>query len=145
MPPIDTALSRRAVVANGLAAGSLTALPARSQTRSHSMETTIRVDSGVTTLVNVFTVEPENQPKVLALLKDGIETRFSKMPGWISTNLHKSKDGRQVIVYSQWRDEKAIDAFRQDPQLKAFFFQFGALAKHEAFTCDVFYTLHILG
>jgi len=106
------------------------------------METTIRVDSAVTTLVNVFTVEPDNQPNVLALLHEGIETMFSKMPGWISTNLLKSRDGRQVIVYSQWRDAKDIDAFRQDPRMKPYFQLFGALAKHEAFSCDVSYSLH---
>jgi quinol monooxygenase YgiN len=98
--------------------------------------------AGVTTLVNVFTVEPDNQPKVLALLQEGIETLFSKMPGWISTNLLKSRDGRQVVVYSQWRDDKDIDAFRQDPRMKPYLQRFGALAKHEAFTCDVSYSLH---
>jgi len=98
--------------------------------------------AGVTTLVNVFTVEPDNQPKVLALLQEGIETLFSKMPGWISTNLLKSRDGRQVAVYSQWRDDKDIDAFRLDPRMKPYLQIFGALAKHETFTCDVSYSLH---
>lgn len=106
------------------------------------METTIRVDSAVTTLVNVFTVEQDNQLKVLGLLQDGVDTMFSKMPGWISTTLLKSKDGSQIIVYSQWRDEKDINAFRQDPRMKSYFQQFGALAKHQAFTCDVSYSLH---
>jgi quinol monooxygenase YgiN len=106
------------------------------------METTIRVDSAITTLVNVFTVEPDNQPEVLALLQKGVETMFSTMPGWISTNLHKSRDGRQVVVYSQWRDAKDIDAFRQDPRMKPYFQRFGDLAKHEAFTCDVCYSRH---
>ena len=106
------------------------------------MDTTIRVDSAVTTLVNVFTLEPDNQPKVLALLQEGIETMFSKMPGWISTNLLKSRDGRQVVVYSQWQDAKAIEAFRQDARMKPYFQRFAALAKSEAFTCDVAYNLH---
>jgi quinol monooxygenase YgiN len=106
------------------------------------METIIRVDNAVTTLVNVFTVEPDNQPKVLVLLQEGIETLFSKMPGWVSSNLLKSTDRRQVVVYSQWRDTKDIDAFRQDPRLQPYFQSFGALAKHEAFTCDVSYCLH---
>ena len=101
------------------------------------METTIRVDRAVTTLVNVFAVEPDNQPDLLALLREGVETMFSKMPGWISTNLLKSRDGRQVVVYSQWHDEKDIDAFRQDPRMKPYFQRFAALARHEAFTCDV--------
>ena len=106
------------------------------------METTIRVDSAVTTLVNVFTVESDNQPKVFSLLQESIGTMFSKMPGWISSNLLRSRDARQVMVYSQWRDAKDIDAFRQNPRMKPYFQQFGALAKHEAFTCDVSYSLH---
>jgi quinol monooxygenase YgiN len=106
------------------------------------METTIRVDSAVTTLVNVFSVETDNQPKVLAFLQEGIETMFCKMPGWISTTLLRSRDGNQVVVYSQWRDEKDIDAFRQDPRMKSYFQRFSALAKHQAFTCDVSYSLH---
>jgi heme-degrading monooxygenase HmoA len=142
MPAIETRLSRRALIASGLAGGIVATLPAQSQTGSPTMETTIRVDSAVTTLVNVFTVDPDNQPKVLALVHEGIETMFREMPGWISTNLLKSKDGRQVIVYSQWRDAKDIDAFRRDPRMKPYLQRFGALAKHEAFTCDVSYSLH---
>ena len=142
MSAIETGLSRRALVAGGLAGGALASLPAQSQTRSPTMVTTIRVDSAVTTLVNVFTVEPDNQPTVLAKLQDGIETLFSKRPGWISTNLHKSRDGTRVIVYSQWRDAKDIDAFRQDPTVQPYLQSFGALAKSEAFTCDVAYSRH---
>jgi hypothetical protein len=52
------------------------------------------------------------------LLQEGIASMFSTMPGWISSNLHKSRDGKQVVVYSQWRDAKDIDAFRQDPRTK---------------------------
>jgi quinol monooxygenase YgiN len=117
-------------------------LPAYRQTRNRTMDTTIRVDDAVTTLVNVFTVEPDNQPKALALLKESIETMFSKMPGWISTNVLKSKDGRQVVVYSQWQDDKNIDAFRQDPRMKPYQQRFGALATHESFICDVSYCRH---
>ena len=106
------------------------------------METAIRVDSGVTTLVNVFTVEPGNQPKTLALLQEGIETLFSKMPGWISSNLLKSRDGARVAVYSQWRDASSIDAFRGDPRMAPYFQQFMALGKHESFISDVAYCLH---
>ncbi len=142
MSAIETRLTRRALVAGGFAGGLLATLPTQSQTGSPNMEPTIRVDSAVTTLVNVFTIEPAHQPKVLALLQEGIETMFSRMPGWISTNLLKSRDARQVVVYSQWRDAKAIDAFRQDPRMGPYFQQFGALAKHEAFTCDVSYSLH---
>ena len=106
------------------------------------METTIRVDNAVTTLFNVFTVEPGNQPEVLALLQQGTETMFSKMPGWISTNLLKSRDGEQIVVYSQWRGANDIAAFRQDPRMKPYFERFGELATQVSFTCDVSYSLH---
>jgi quinol monooxygenase YgiN len=142
MPAIENRLSRRTLVASGLAGGILATLPAQSQTGSPAMETTIRVDSAVTTLVNVFTVEPDNQSKTLALLQEGVETMFSKMPGWISSNLLKSRDRKQVIVYSQWRDARDIEAFRQDPRMKPYFQRFAELAKHEAFTCDVSFNLH---
>jgi heme-degrading monooxygenase HmoA len=105
------------------------------------MECTIRVDSAVTTLINVFTVEPGNQPRVLALLEEGIAALFSSMPGWISASLLKSRDGRQVIAYSQWRDEKDIDAFRRDPRMQAYSQRSSVLAKHDAFTCDVSYSV----
>jgi quinol monooxygenase YgiN len=106
------------------------------------MDTVIRVDNAVTTLVNVFTVAPGNQPRVQALLRQGIDTMFSEMPGWISSNILLSRDGKQVVVYSQWRDAKDIDAFRQDSRMQPYFREFGALATHEAFMCDVAYSLH---
>ena len=139
----EIGLSRRALVASGFAGGILATLPARSQTGSPAMEaTTIRVDDAVTTLVNVFTVDPANQPKVLAIFQEGIETLFSKMPGWISTNLLTGRNERQIIIYSQWRDAKDIDAFRQDPRMKPYFERLSGLGKQEAFTCDVSYSLH---
>ena len=38
---------------------------------------TISNDAKLVTFINVFTVEPDNQPKLLALLHDGTETMFS--------------------------------------------------------------------
>jgi quinol monooxygenase YgiN len=142
MPVTKSRPSRRAVIASGIAGGIVAALPAQSQTGSRAMETTIRVDNAVTTLVNVFTVEPGNQPEVLALLQEGTETMFSKMPGWISTNLLKSRDEKQIVVYSQWRGANDIAAFRQDPRMKPYFERFGELATQVSFTCDVSYSLH---
>jgi quinol monooxygenase YgiN len=142
MRETKTRPSRRAVIASGIAGGILPTLPAQSQTGSRAMETTIRVDDAVTTLVNVFTVEPGKQPEVLALLQEGTATTFSKTPGWISTNLLKSRDGKQIVVYSQWRDADDIAAFRQDPRMKSYFERVGELAKQVSFTCDVSYSLH---
>src|SRR5262245_37263750 len=101
--------SRRAFVATSLGAGVLLAaqmVPSYSQNRSSKMEATIRIGSDITTLVNVFTVEPENQQKLVQLLKEGTESFFSKQPGFISSSVHTSKEGRRAINYSQWRSAK---------------------------------------
>ncbi len=152
MSAVETPLSRRAIVVGGIAGATgfagatglaLATLPANSQTRSPTMDTTIRIDSDVTTLVNVFTVEPDGQAKVLGLLQEGTENIFVGRPGWISTTLHKSRDGRRIIAYSQWRDAASIDAFRSDPRIKPYLAQFGDLATQEAFTCDVSFTRHV--
>src|SRR5215510_15825720 len=114
MPTIETRLSRRTFIASGLAGGILTTLPAQSQTGSPTMDTTIRIDSTVTTLVSVFTLrDPAHQPKLVALLQEGVEL-YSKMQegGMLATVFLAGSDGTRVIGYSQWRDAAAIDAFR---------------------------------
>jgi hypothetical protein len=148
MPTIETRLSRRAFIASGLAGGILTTLPAQSQTGSPTMETTIRIDSAITTLVSVFTLrDPANQPKLVALLQEGVEL-YSKMQegGMIATVFLKSRDGTRVIGYSQWRDaaiDAFRDAFRQEPQMTANMQSVDALVTREGYICDVIYSLHV--
>ena len=101
------------------------------------MEATIRADRNVTTLVNILTVEPENQEKLAAALNEGTETFFSRMPGFISSSILIGKNGRLVINYSQWRTPGDIEAFRQNPNFGAYIARIAALAKLEAVMCDV--------
>jgi quinol monooxygenase YgiN len=146
MRPIETRLSRRMFVATSLASGFVLAMPvvpAQSQKRSLQMETTIRVDSGITTLLNIFTVEPENREQLIALLKEGTETWIGKSAGFISANFHNSKDGRRVIIYGQWRRAEDIEAMRQNPHMGPYMQRIAALATMEALTCDVSYVHHV--
>lgn len=106
------------------------------------METTIRAGEAIATLINIFTVEPENQQELLALLKDGTETSISKMVGWVSTSFLCGKDGRRVIVYSQWRNAKDIDAMRLNPAMGPYLQRVAALARFEAILCEVTGVLH---
>jgi len=130
--------SRRTILATGLGAGlALAAQPSRSQTRISPMEPTIRAHSDITTLINLFTVEPENQQKLVELLKEGTESFFSKLPGFISSSVHKSKDGRRAINYAQWRSVKDIEAFRQNPEFAPYIQRITALAQSESILCDV--------
>jgi hypothetical protein len=142
----ETRLSRRTFVAGSLASGLalvIQPVPAQSQNRRLPMEVTIRANSGVMTLINVFTVDPENQQKLVELLKEGTVSLMSKMTGYISASFHISKDGRRVINYSQWRSVKDIEAMRQNPDVGPYMQSVAALAKFEAITCEVSYVHHV--
>jgi quinol monooxygenase YgiN len=133
-----TRLSRRTCVAGSLASGLALIMPmAPAHSRSLYMQTTIRVGSGITTLINIFTVEPDNRPKLIALLKEGTATWISKLAGFMSASFHTSKDGRRVVIYGQWTSAEAIDAMRQHPNMGPYMQRIGALAQMEAITCEV--------
>ena len=132
--------SRRAVVATGLGAGVLIAaqaVPSRGQTGVSKMEATIRIGGDVMTLVNVFTVEPENQQRLVELLKQGTESFFSRQPGFISSSVHASREGRRAINYSQWKSAADIENFRKDPRFAPYVQSLAALARAETILCEV--------
>lgn len=62
--------------------------------------TTISKDTDIVTFINVFTVAPENQHRLVELLVETTEDLMSKLPGFISANIHKSLDGTQVVNYA---------------------------------------------
>lgn len=106
------------------------------------MTVAIAVTPDITTLINILTVEPNNQPKLFELLRDNTEHVVSKLAGWISTSLIVSKDLRRVMIYSQWRDRAAIEAMQSNPQMKAYFPRIAALAAFESTVADVAYARH---
>ncbi len=55
----------------------------------------------VVTLINVFTVAPEDQQRLLDLLAEATGSVMNKLPGFVSANLHKSLDGKRVVNYAQ--------------------------------------------
>ena len=106
------------------------------------MEMTIRANSGIMTLINVFAVAPENQQTLVAVLKDGTEAIMSKRAGYISASIHVSKDGRRVINYSQWKSINDIEAMRQHPDVGPYMKRLASLGTFEAIACEVSYVHH---
>ncbi len=106
------------------------------------MEMTIRANSGVMTLINVFAVDPENQRKLVAALEEGTEALMSKRAGYISASIHVSKDGRRVINYSQWRSVRDIEAMRRHPDVGPYMNRVAGLGTFEAIPCEVSYVHH---
>jgi len=80
---------------------------------------TISKKNEAVTLVNVFTVEPDDQQKVVDMLREATEKTMKNVPGFISASIHKSLDGVRVVNYAQWRSQQDFEAMRNNPQVQA--------------------------
>jgi quinol monooxygenase YgiN len=89
------------------------AVPASIEGRRRTNQTSDKKD--VVTLINVFTVEPANQQRLVDLLSRATEGSVNRAPGFISSTLHRSIDGTKVTMYAQWRSAEDYQAMRQDP------------------------------
>jgi quinol monooxygenase YgiN len=93
--------------------------------------TTISPSRELVTLINVFTVEPANQQRLLDLLARATETSVRHAPGFISARLHRGLDGTKVTMYAQWRSVEDYEAMRSDPAPLPYFQQALAIAKFD--------------
>jgi quinol monooxygenase YgiN len=110
--------------------------------KENIMSTTIAVTKEVATLINIFTVEPENQQKLIDLLHGNTESVVTRLDGWISTSFIAARDQRHVVIYSQWRDLASVEAMRTNPDMAAYFPRIAALATLDSFAGDVVYNHH---
>lgn len=92
--------------------------------------TTISARSDVMTLINVFTVDVENQRRLVELLIEATEV-VRRAPGFVSASLHRSTDGTKVTMYAQWRSINDYQAMRQDPVPLPFLQEALTIAKFE--------------
>jgi quinol monooxygenase YgiN len=93
--------------------------------------TTITVSRELVTLINVFTVEPDNQQQLLELLARATETSVRRAPGFISSSLHRRLDGTKVTMYAQWRSVEDYQAMRENPAPLPYLQQALAIARFE--------------
>ena len=75
---------------------------------------TISKDDDLVTLINVFTVAPEDQQRLVDVLVEATQAVMRKQPGFISANIHRSLDGTRVTNYAQWRSREAFEAMLGD-------------------------------
>jgi len=81
--------------------------------------TTISVENNYLTLINTFTVDPTNQQKLVELLIQATES-VRKIPGFISSSLHRSLDGTKVTMYAQWKSIEDYQNMRNNPTASPF-------------------------
>jgi heme-degrading monooxygenase HmoA len=70
-------------------------------------------------LINVFTVAPEDQQRLVDLLVEATGQVMSRQPGYLAANIHRSLDGTKVTNYAQWRSREDFQALACNPEAAA--------------------------
>jgi heme-degrading monooxygenase HmoA len=88
----------------------------------------IRPNNGICTQITTVKLSPDNQDEVLKLVKE--RARFmATQPGFVSVNLHRSKDGSHVVNYVQWTSADKLAAAHHSPEFRKKWPRFGELVK----------------
>ena len=99
--------------------------------------TEIRPGTALLTLVNVFETTPDTQQKLIELLTTETEEVMSRQPGFVSANLHASRDGLRVVNYAQWRSKADFEDMQKNPDAAAHMKGAAALASFDPIVCEV--------
>jgi len=92
--------------------------------------TIISKENNYLTFINVFTVDPVNQQKLIDLLIQATNI-VKKQAGFISSSLHRSLDGRRVTMYAQWESIEHYNRMRGNPAASPFLQQAMEIASFE--------------
>jgi heme-degrading monooxygenase HmoA len=89
--------------------------------------TDIRKNNDICTQITTVKLPPDNQQEALNLMIE--RARFmTSQPGFVSINLHRSKDGSHLINYIQWTSPEKLKAAHKSPEFRKKWPQFGDLA-----------------
>ena len=105
----------------------------------------ISKENKVVTLINVFTVEPGNQQKVVDMLVEATEKTMKHIPGFVSASIHKSADGVRVVNYAQWRSKEDYEAMRNSPKAQEHMKAFFEISKPDFHLYEVADAIELLG
>jgi len=73
---------------------------------------TINTGDRPMTVINVFTVAPAQQRRLVELLSQATESSIRHVPGFVSAALHRSLDGTKVTMYAQWATPEDYERMR---------------------------------
>jgi heme-degrading monooxygenase HmoA len=79
--------------------------------------TSIHKNSNIITLINIFTVDPQNQQRLVDMLVDITQQIMNMQEGFISTKIHKSLDGTKVANYTQWENRDVFEKMLNNPKV----------------------------
>jgi hypothetical protein len=67
------------------------------------------------TAINVFTVAPGDQHRLVELLARATERSVRHVPGFVSATLHRGLDGTKVTMVARWRTVADYQRMRANP------------------------------
>jgi heme-degrading monooxygenase HmoA len=89
----------------------------------------IRKSKDICTQITTVKLPPDHQKEVLDLMIE--RARFmATQPGFVSINLHRSKDGTHLVNHIQWTSPEKLKAAHQSPEFREKWPQFGKFAKN---------------
>ena len=101
--------------------------------------TKILKDANLVTVINRFSVEPENQKKLLQLLDD-LKVVVERQPGFISANVHRNFEGTRIVSYAQWDTKEDYQAVYTISEAKPILDEIKKISKFSWNLYDVVYT-----
>jgi len=82
-------------------------------------------------LINTFTVAPEHQQRLVALITKATAETVQYMEGFITSTLHRSLDGTRVTMYAQWESREAYENMRKNATASPYLEEALSFAKFE--------------
>src|SRR4051812_19353972 len=82
-------------------------------------------------VINVFTVAPTHQARLVDLLTQATESSIRHVPGFVSAALHRSLDGTKVTMYAQWATPEDYERMRARPDASPFLAEALSIARFE--------------
>jgi quinol monooxygenase YgiN len=106
-------------------------------------ESIIRADAPVVTLINVFTVDPVDQQRLVEAWQRATDDVMRHLPGFVSANVHRSLDGTKVVNYAQWESQEASTAMLQNPDAGPYLTELSEIGTPAPVLCEVVSVHHI--
>ena len=106
-------------------------------------ESIIRADAPVVTLINVFTVDPVDQQRLVEAWQRATDDLMRHLPGFVSANVHRSLDGTKVVNYAQWESQEAFTAMLQNPDAGPYLTELSEIGTPAPVLCEVVSVHHI--
>ena len=97
----------------------------------------ISASAPVVTLINVFTVAPDQQQQLVELWQEATDDVMRHQSGFVSASIHRSLDGTKVINYAQWESREAFGAMFQNPRASAHLAKLAEIGTPDPALCEV--------